>query len=578
MPNSAAPNEDDDSDELDDRPDQKVWVWVSVIIVLLISLGIGAPFAYRASKAWRARGLINQAKERFQTLDVTNAVGKLRLAIILAPDDNYVLRMVAETFSLLNNPEAITYWNRLEQKGAFTDKDRLNRARIALATGQLAIAGTDLRTLYAQTPKDTNVLGLSVDFFRRIGNQQKTLEAAGELLAVNPESTLSQLITGSLLSGDPSSSSNRLRGQQLLFHLATTSGENQTNSWRALETVSELTKDELNQIVFSITNRPTLSADHLLIAAKFSFQANTNSLSLWIPKIQASMDLNPTSTAYLKTATWLLAFGEGRWLANQLSEKDTGSNAPLFKLRLQALSDTGDLETVRSLISKPEAPLTRFDRTLFQGDLAFRAGKITEAKKHWTQSLLFATNSADLQRLATAASSVQLWDTAFPAWEKLLNRPFDRFETAVSFIRAAEGTRDQRIISTAYRRFLTIVPDDIGIKLELIYLHLILGEQIVSTVTEIEKFPEPMKSTPRVQLLRALGQLRSGTVAESLASLERMALPWETMPPRWRALYSASLGANNQREASRRIASLIPTGALLTSEREYFGTWVPLLR
>ena len=180
MPNSAAPNEDDDSDELDDRPDQKVWVWVSVIIVLLISLGIGAPFAYRASKAWRARGLINQAKERFQTLDVTNAVGKLRLAIILAPDDNYVLRMVAETFSLLNNPEAITYWNRLEQKGAFTDKDRLNRARIALATGQLAIAGTDLRTLYAQTPKDTNVLGLSVDFFRRIGNQQKNLEAAGE--------------------------------------------------------------------------------------------------------------------------------------------------------------------------------------------------------------------------------------------------------------------------------------------------------------------------------------------------------------------------------------------------------------
>lgn len=483
MPNSTAPNEDEDLDELDVKPDQRAWIWVSLIIILLISLGIGGPFAYRASKTWRARSLINQAEESYQTLDVTNATGKLRLAFVLAPMDNHVLRMVAEVYSLLNDPKAVTYWNRSEQKGAFTDKDRLNRARVALATGQLAIAGTDLRTLYGQTPKDTTVLGLCVDFFRRIGNEQKTFEAVGELLSANPESRTSQLIAGSLLSGDPSSSSNRIRGQQLLLHLATTSGANQTYSWQALETVSELTKDELNRVIFSITNRPTLSTDHLLVAAKFSFQANTNSLSLWIPKIQASMGLDSTSTDYLKSATWLLAFGESRWLTNHLSKKDIGSNTPLFKLLLQALSETGDVETVRSLISKPESPLTRFDRTLFQGNLALGAGKITEAKKHWANSQLLATNFVDLQRLATAASSAKLWETALPAWEKLLNRPFDRFETAVGYIRAAEGTRNQRIISTAYRRFLEIVPDDIGIKLEDIYLRLILGNEIESTVT-----------------------------------------------------------------------------------------------
>ena len=152
IPNEPPPDPDSEAadliDDPVDMPDRRLWIWLAAAVVLLVAAGIGGPYAYRASKVWRARSFIAKAQESFKAMDFTNGAARLHAAVILAPDDTVVLRMAAETLVLFGNPDALDFWGRLEQKGAFTRADRLNRVRSALPVGRLDLAGADLQLLY----------------------------------------------------------------------------------------------------------------------------------------------------------------------------------------------------------------------------------------------------------------------------------------------------------------------------------------------------------------------------------------------------------------------------------------------
>jgi len=573
---------DPEPDELIDdptaMPDRRVWLWVSILVVLLVAAGVGGPYAYRASKVWRAHTFIVKAQESLARKDFTNGAAQLHAAVILAPDDNAVLRMAAETLAIFGNPDAINFWSRLEQKGDFTRSDRLNRVRSAIPNGRLDLAGTDLQILYKENPKDPDVLGLSVDFFRRMGNFPKAREAAGELLAAAPDLPYGQMVAGGLLSSDASSPSNRVRGRQLLLNLATTAGPQQTNAWQLLGTLAELSPQELLRLVGVITNRPAMSLDHWLSAAEFVRRADTNLVTPWIARIEQAMTVETNSPSFFAGAIWLLDRGEYRWILDQFPAERVRQDPRRLPLLLQAKSMAGELREVRVLLEDPETALDGFDRALFLGTSAWQNQNLAEAERFWTEALGTATNRIQVLRLAEAASSGGLWRIAVSAWERLLSGPGERFEAAVGLLRAAKETRDGRLLLSACTRFLEVVPGDMGVRAEAIYLRFILADHTEAALAELAQFPEPLKITERVQLLNALGLLRSGKAADALATVERLTLNWENTEPRWQALYSALLGANGQREAARRYASRVQPGSLTPAERECFGGWIPALR
>jgi len=574
-PESEAPDLIDDPV---DMPDRRVWLWLAIAVVVLVAAGLGGPYAYRASKVWRARSFIAKAQESFKTLDFTNGAARLHAAVILAPDDTAVLRMAAETLALFGNPDALNFWSRLEQKGDFTRTDRLNRVRSALPVGRLDLAGPDLERLYKDSPKDPDVLGLSVDLFRRMGNLAKAREAVGELLAADPKSRPAQLAAGGLLATDSASPSNRVRGRELLMGLSTTSGVHQTNAWQLLATVPDLEPAELVRLVETITNRPAPGLVHVLAAAEFARRADTNSVAEWLPRVEAAMLAEKKSDGFNSAAIWVLERGAFRWILDQLPVESVRRDPARLPLLLQAKSMAGELREVRSLIDDPESALGAFDRTLFRGTSAWQARNPAEAERHWTEALVLATNRVQVRRLAQAASGAGVWRTAVAAWKRLLENPAERFDAAVGLLRAARETRDARILLDASNQFLQVVPGDVGVRAEAVYLQLVLGDHAEAGLAELERFPAGLRPTDRVQLLTAFGLLRTGKAPDALATVERLTMDWDKAEPRWQALYAALLAANGQREAARRYGAMVPLPSLMASERECFGSWVAALR
>jgi hypothetical protein len=245
---------------------------------------------------------------------------------------------------------------------------------------------------------------------------------------------------------------------------------------------------------------------------------------------------------------------------------------------LQAYSIAGDHQTIRELVDHPEAVLTPFDRALYRGTLALQTGKNQDAETHWTEAQDLATNRFMVQRLAETATRAAMWRIAAASWQRLIPLVPNRFEPAAGFLRTAQRSGDSALSLAAHKKFLEVVPNDLGVRTEAAYLQLVLGEKPEQILAELDRFPEELKKGDRIQVLVGLGQLRSGKESEGLATLERSSVDWSQLEPRWKALYAALLSANGQREAARRYAAMVKPASLTVSERECFGTWVPSLR
>lgn len=560
-----------------DMPDRRLWLWVGLVVVLLVAGGIGAPYAYRYAKVWRAHRFIQEAKDSFGTLNVTNGVARLHSAVVLAPDDPEVLRLAAETLALFRSSDCIRYWDRLEQKGLLTPFDRLNRARAALFHVRLEIAGRDLETLYRSTPTDTNVLGLSIDFFSRIGNRAKAREAAAELLRVEPNSRSGRLAAGGLLASDSANPSNRIHGRQLLMELATSTGPFQTNAWQLLETLPDLTASDCGRLVAAITNQPLPTLVNTLAAAEFSRRADSNSVAAWIPKILEAARGKTESAAFPAACVWLMDRGQFQSAVDLIPESEANRSAQLTALRIQALSLLKQFPAVEAAINDPNIPLTPFDRALFRGALADQSGRAKDVDGHWTEAQNLATNRAQIRQLAIAASGAGRWRIAATSWQRLIPISNERFEPSLGFLQNARRTGDTRLLLEAHKKFLDVVPGDIGVRTEAAYLQLVLGDHPDDVLTEINAFPAQMKASDRIQFLIAFVQLRTGKMNEGLATLERLSVDWATLEDRWKALYASLLAANGQREAARRFSSSVKVSTMTSAERECFGTWLPTL-
>lgn len=565
-----------------DMPDRRVWLWLSLAVVLLVAVGLGAPYAYKASKVWRARSFVAAAQKEFVAGNITNGSAQLRSAVILAPDDATVLRMAAEILSLMESPDALNYWGRLESKGDFTRGDRLNRVRIALSSGRLEIAAADLVKLYKDTPKDPVVLALSVNLFQRMGNVIKTREAALELIAADSGSRASQLLAGDVLSSDRSSATNRTYGRSLLLRVALNPGDHQTNAWQVLGTLPDVPKADLLRLVAVLTNRPAPSLNHIMLAAEFARRADTNSISLWLREIREAVRKEIPAGRYGPdfnfAAFWLLDHGDARWLLEQIPAREALRDSRLLPVRMQALALSGGTAEITAILNDTNSALNPFDRALFRGVTVWRAGDKAAAAQHWKEAMDEVSNRNQLRTLAKTASEMGAWPTAIAAWKALLNAPSERFDAAVHLINAARASRDARIQLDAYNQFLAAVPGDIGIRMEVLYLRLVLAERVEDAALEIEQLSPTIRGSEIAQLLSAFAKLRGGHATEALATAERMSLDWTKGEVRWKALYASLLAANGQREAARRIASAVESRQLSNAERECFGSWVASLR
>lgn len=117
------------------------------------------------------------------------------------------------------------------------------------------------------------------------------------------------------------------------------------------------------------------------------------------------------------------------------------------------------------------------------------------------------------------------------------------------------------------------MPRDESLFMVATYASLLVGDTPQDLLGTLARRAEQAQDKPQLTVLRAFGELRLGRPQEALNLLESLNYDWGSAPPHWVAIYTAVLGANQQREAARSMAARIDFARLRPQEQELIRQW-----
>lgn len=123
------------------------------------------------------------------------------------------------------------------------------------------------------------------------------------------------------------------------------------------------------------------------------------------------------------------------------------------------------------------------------------------------------------------------------------------------------------------RKLNAAIPGEDGIVAERLWLELLAGENITWALPEAIRLAAARPDDISLRAALALARLRRGEAGLALSTIEEGLTDAESMPVRCRVAYAAILGANEQREAARRIARTLPKGTLRENAEALVEPW-----
>jgi hypothetical protein len=102
---------------------------------------------------------------------------------------------------------------------------------------------------------------------------------------------------------------------------------------------------------------------------------------------------------------------------------------------------------------------------------------------------------------------------------------------------------------------------------------LLAGENAAWALPEATRLAAAKPDDASLRAALALARWRNGDTSRSLPTIEEGLTDAESMPVRFRVAYTAILGANDQREAARRIARTLPQGSLRQHAEKLVAPW-----
>src|SRR5207244_4391638 len=131
----------------------KLFILLAAVMVaaLVAVVYFSAPPVGGAIKAWQSRRLARQAFALIDQKQWNEASAKARDAYLLRPSEPESWRAIARALSRTGQAtKALEWWKKLDEAHRLTIEDRRDYATAALATGELATAGTQIDQLLAQ--------------------------------------------------------------------------------------------------------------------------------------------------------------------------------------------------------------------------------------------------------------------------------------------------------------------------------------------------------------------------------------------------------------------------------------------
>jgi tetratricopeptide (TPR) repeat protein len=558
------------------RSPGRLVAWAGVVLVVVLVLAWAVFPAYRAAKAVRARAAAKQGETLLLAGRLDEAAAKLRTALAFGPNEPDVLRFAAQSLSIVRSPQALSYWEMLVATPKATHEDRLDLVRAALAAGRFERARTMLEQLYETAPSEPNLLGLGIEYFRATGNRKKAVEASRQLLVIESAADGAKLVAGEVLL-QSAETNDATRALKLLAKLGDTSGAIGNAALAALASYPALPADEGVKVLAKLTNRPAANPRSALVAADLWVRLNpaeTNQASAWLAQTMGHEP--PPGDEVLEVGAWWLRQGKADQLLSWIPASRGRTNANWLLIRAEALSTEKRWSEIDRMIGDTNNVLNPFQRSIFQALNLWAQGNIKES--HRTLSALVDSAHDHPERLlalAAAAENVDAAAAAVECWRELTRFPSMQLTAGVHAIKAARRLGDARTLIDVYRDFAKSVPADYGVRVEIAYYRLLLGDPVEDIRGEFQALPSQLRQSDRGQVLQAMIAMREGSYSDALVRMESPHFDWAKTEPRWALLYAAVLAANRQREAARTLERLLDPADFMPVERQFANAWLP---
>ena len=541
-----------------------------MVIGALLALGLGAVLGGRPTlhgiKAWQARRHAQKAFALMEKEDWNEARKEATAAYQLWVTEPEAIRAVARFLSRTRQPQALEFWDRLEEKGLLTRADLTDEAAIAL------LAGDDTRAKRAIAALLSGKNGTVKPVDHLLEAQLATRHGA----PIEAHDALQKVF------GDPQATGReKLQAALLEMAIAAENEAWQNEAWSALKKISEANDaaalDALTvlaqtavssekipetfpiaplELAQKLETHPLARAPQKLFAIDLRIHEQKETRDEMIAKAIAQWSgAEPEETAAL--ATWLNGKGEFQRELDAIPLEKALQSRDLFLQHVDALGGLGRWREIKALIDRDTFPLDPVVQKMYLARCNAQLGEKAAAENNWRRALEAAHGDpARLITLAGYAEKNGAIAIAAAAYEEAAAESPRLRAAHQGRLRIAQGTGETKKIHEVLAEMVTIWPNDPAVLNDEAYTRLLLlGQRIEdgnqkAEVENIERLAADLvqrepSSLPHRSLL-ALARLRLGKFSEALNTYADIRVARGALTPSALAVHAAVLSANGK--------------------------------
>ncbi len=573
-PNPAAATAGTGDGGLGPEPSKRWLVLVVALVAVVLAVSLGGPRAYEEIKRQRGIRMGRAAGELLAAGNLPGGVRLLQMALQFAPADPGVNRVAARHCARLGRADGLTHWGIVLASREATRADRLEASDLAVRLGRVDLSGPWLDAAFREKPHDLAVLRLMVRHLQRLGDRPRAVHVARGMLREFPAEPEVELELGVLLLGDLSPEV-RGEGRRLLWDVAAGTSASRERAVATLGNSQELGRSELEALVHAIEARtPTnLSARLQVLDLRMRLDPAQKPVIVGKALSLARPDSAPFDIGCV--VLWLNRHGAVGEALPLLPLEHCQTNMMLMGARLDALMALNRADEIERMVTAKSAPLEGPLLAAARGVLAARAGRKAEAESLFREALKGdGRSSPGLPFVAKQAELAGLPVVAIEAYQQLLEIPGATLDAARQILRLVKPLDDLTVARTTLRHLNSYMPGEELVAGERAWLEALFGDQNDWALATLGRLARARPDQPGWRFGWALATWRKGDAPAALGLIEQAGPEWGKLEPRWQVVYVVVLGANQQREAARRLARQIPSDRLRLQEKTLLTPWM----
>ena len=540
-------------------------VW-SLVLVVLLTVALGAKPVYHRLKARRAEQFAAAGDALAQAGKWDEATQRYRAALQLDPLGYRGLEGGARLATRLGRPEAVDLWEQVYRLPRCTSVDRQEYGELLVKLDRLNVAQRVIERLLKSDP-DTRTLDLASRYSHKMGDSAKAIEFTRLAIKRAPADLAARFRLADLLA-QTTDLAQRAEARKFLWELAGTEGIYKRPAVEALARAPELSGDERNRVLEALDTLSPPNITDALLASNLRIQLHPEDAGRIYDETITRWSRGEMADS-IQLARWLNAHQQPERVLALFPIQRALKNNELFLTRLDALGILQRWKEIDDLLTRSDLSFDPSVVESFRARTAQERNAASDAELHWNHAVaLAADNPFKLRFVANFAEHSHATATALKAYEQLA-----RFPEHAAFAYRGIQRQSQRIgeVSaqlSAAEKISALAPDDPDAAAQLAYLNLLLETNVEANLATAKKLAEKYPNRLSFRVTAALGYLRQYDAGSALAQFKAPApIDWKRALPAWRAVYAATLLANNQSDAAREIIATIPLDRLSTEER-----------